>query len=146
MRLGFDRGILGTAMCRATAVVLLLGATLAFVPAAHAQLVASPRLGDPARGVRAFLQCQRCHSLDAAANRAGPSLHGLFGRKAGSAAGYRYSPAMRRSKVVWDEDTLSEYLANPRKFSTGAERSVGCRIADPGRLGDLLAYLEQAAK
>ncbi|HLY45191.1 MAG TPA: c-type cytochrome [Stellaceae bacterium] len=142
MRLALDRGILGTAVCRA----MLLGATLAFAPAAPAQLVASPRLGDPARGAKAFVQCQRCHSLDPGANMAGPSLHGIFGRKAGSAAGYRYSPAMRRSKVIWDEDTLSEYLANPRKFSSRAGRSVGCRIADPGRLGDLLAYLEQAAK
>jgi cytochrome c2 len=114
--------------------------------AAQAQLVAPSRLGSAREGARVFRQCRRCHSLDPGRNLAGPTLYGLFGRKAGSVRSYRYSPALRRARVVWNEDTLSLYLADPRRFAPDDRRVAGCRIADPTRLGALLAYLEQASR
>ena len=69
---------------------LLIGGILALAAlglAARAQLVAPSRLGSAREGARAFAQCRRCHSLDPGRNMTGPSLHGLFGRKAGSVKG-----------------------------------------------------------
>ena len=75
----------------------------------------------------------------------GPSLHGVIGRKAGSVPGYAYSPAMKNANVTWTDDTLSKYLADPKAFVPG-DKMVFVGIKDPSKLGDLLAYLNQATK
>jgi cytochrome c len=117
------------------AVVLLLLAL-----AAQAQGV-----GDAQRGAQVFVQCKICHRLEAGKNMVGPSLHGLFGRKAGSVPGYAYSPAMKNANVTWNDDTLSKYLADPKAFVPG-DKMVFLGIKDPSKLGDLLAYLNQATR
>jgi cytochrome c len=111
--------------------------------AAVAQLVANPQLGSVQRGAQVFAQCASCHSLEPDI-LAGPTLHGLLGRRIGSVPGYRYSPAMVRSKIVWGEDTLSMYLAAPQKVVPDDAEVFGCRVRDPTELGDLLAYLRAA--
>lgn len=128
---------------------VLIGGMLALAAlalTARAELVAPSRLGSARAGAAVFAQCRRCHSLEPGHNMAGPSLHGLFGRRAGSVKGYRYSRALRRSHVVWGEDTLSLYLADPKRFAPDDRLAENCRITDPTRLGDLLAYLEQASR
>src|SRR5271157_4624955 len=122
-------GILGGA-------VVLLPVTLA----AEAQGV-----GDAQRGAQVFAQCKICHSLEAGKNMVGPSLHGLFGRKAGSVPGFAYSAAMKNANITWNDDTLSKYLADPKAFVPG-DKMVFPGIKDPSKLGDLLAYLNQATK
>jgi len=117
------------------AVVLLLLAL-----AAQAQGV-----GDAQRGAQVFVQCKICHSLEAGKNMVGPSLHGLFGRKSGSVPGFAYSPAMKNVNVTWNDDTLSKYLADPKAFVPG-DKMVFLGIKDPSKLGDLLAYLNQATR
>jgi cytochrome c len=58
--------------------------------------------------------CRTCHSLKAEDNRLGPTLHNIFGAKAGSVAGYpNYSQGLRNSGIVWDEKTLDQFIANP---------------------------------
>jgi cytochrome c2 len=70
----------------------------------------------PRKGEQHFnTQCRPCHSLEAGKNGIGPTLHGLFGRKAGTVPGYSYSAAMKNSGVVWNEDTLTKYLADPKE-------------------------------
>ena len=108
-------------------------------------LSASPApAGDPVRGERVFQQCQSCHMVGPEAVHAtGPSLNGLFGRRAGTAEGFAYSDDMRRagaSGLVWDAGHLDVYLANPRSLATGT------RMGFPGiesatDRGDLIAYL-----
>ncbi len=120
-------------------------ALAAFALAAKAQLVANPRLGSVTRGAQVFVQCPRCHSLDAGNNLTGPTLHGLFGRQAGSVPGFAYSPGLRRSKIVWSEDTLSEYLAAAKRPPARGKMAVHA-IADPAQLGELIAYLEKATR
>src|SRR5271169_4828199 len=72
--------------------------------------------GDVQRGAQVFIQCKICHSLEAGKNVVGPSLHGLFGRKAGTVPGYAYSPAMKNANITWNNETLSKYLADPKAF------------------------------
>jgi cytochrome c len=71
--------------------------------------------GDPAAGEKVFMKCKVCHQIGPGAHNAvGPELNGLNGRKAGSAAGYAYSAAMKGAGFTWDEKTFLEYIANPR--------------------------------
>jgi cytochrome c len=65
------------------------------------------------RGKRLYeCLCVGCHSLDE--NRAGPAHRGVFGRRAGRAPGYDYSPAVKNSKITWNEKTLDRWLADRR--------------------------------
>lgn len=58
--------------------------------------------------------CRTCHSVKANDNRVGPSLHGVVGRKAGSAPGFNgYSQGMKNSGITWDAATLDKFLENP---------------------------------
>ena len=73
------------AIARLAAIVLVAAAN-----AAHAD-------GDAARGEKRFEECVACHSTERGANAVGPTLHGVFERKAGELADYRYSPALKRT-------------------------------------------------
>lgn len=111
-------------------------------------LLVAPRPGaaaDAAAGQAIFNRCKICHSLEAGKNMVGPSLHGLFGRKAGTADDYAYSEAMQKSGVVWDDDTLTKYLRSPREFIPG-DKMAFPGIKDDKQIEDLLAYLHQAAQ
>ena len=97
------------------------------------------------RGAQVFNQCKICHSLEAGKNMLGPSLHGVIGRKAGSVPDFAYSPAMKNSNVTWNDDTLSKYLSDPKAFIPG-DKMAFPGVKDPNKLGDLLAYLNQATR
>jgi cytochrome c len=71
--------------------------------------------GDPAAGAKVFMKCRACHQIGPGAhNGVGPDLNGLDGRKAGSAAGYNYSDAMKSAGFTWDEKNFLEYIAAPK--------------------------------
>ncbi len=70
----------------------------------------------------------------------GPRHCGLVGRRAGAIEGFDYSPAMKRSKLVWDQKTLDRFLANPLKVVPGTTMTYA-GIADPRERADLIAYL-----
>jgi cytochrome c len=101
-------------------------------------------VGDPTKGKVVFEQCAACHALDEAKSD-GPSLQGVFGRKAGSRDDYRYSAAMARSDVVWDATTLDAYIANPQEYIKGNRMSFA-GVTDKSDRDDLIAYLEQATR
>lgn len=91
---------------------------------------------------RAFAICAGCHNVDPAlGNRFGPNLYGVFGRRAGSQPGYRYSTALTQSDIVWDEQTLDTFLRNPTAMFPGT-RMVNA-TADPARRAAVIAYLKQ---
>ncbi len=101
--------------------------------------------GNPSKGERIFRTYAGCHSLKPRENRIGPSLAGLFGRIAGTASGFRYSSALRESDVVWDEETLEVWLANPRKFIPGIRMAYsGLRKAR--WRADRIAILKKATR
>jgi cytochrome c len=101
--------------------------------------------GDAARGEARFKDCAACHRLDAGANEVGPSLHGIFSRKAGALADFRYSPAMKRSGVSWTAETLDKYLADPQTFIP-ANRMPYAGISNASDRADLIAYLQRATQ
>jgi cytochrome c len=101
--------------------------------------------GDPARGEARFQECAACHRLEAGANEVGPSLHGVFMRKAGELQDFRYSPAMKRSGIIWTAETLDKYIADPQALIP-ANRMPYAGMATAGDRADLIAYLQKATK
>jgi cytochrome c oxidase assembly protein subunit 11 len=87
-------------------------------------------------------QCTACHALDA--NKYGPKLGGVFGRRAGSAPGYDYSAALRKAGFTWSADSLNRWLAGPRKFIPGVKMPIS--VPDPIARRDIVAYLQQESK
>jgi cytochrome c len=101
--------------------------------------------GDAARGQARFRECAACHNLDGGSNGIGPSLRGVFERKAGALADFRYSPALKRSGILWSPQTLEAYLADPQALVPG-NRMPYAGMADPGDRADLIAYLVAASR
>jgi len=103
------------------AAVIVAGLATAAGPAAA-------QSGEASKGQRVFnTQCRSCHTVEKdGAQAMGPNLHGLFGRKAGTSAGYAYSDAMKNSGIVWDDTTLAEY----NRFREIANRVYGQEPGD----------------
>jgi nitrite reductase (NO-forming) len=100
--------------------------------------------GDPAAGRLVFRKCQACHSLEPGKAILGPSLAGIIGRKAGSEAGYNYSPAMKQANVVWDAKSLDAYLTDPQKFIPGNKMPFPGLKTDTDR-ADIIALFTAGA-
>jgi cytochrome c len=108
-------------------------------------LLAAPAWADDSAAA-ALLKCKICHALDAGGgNRVGPSLYGIFGRTAGTQAGFAFSDAMKQSGIVWDDETLAKFLRDPKDSVPGNRMSFP-GIADAGVLRDLLQQLKQATQ
>ena len=101
--------------------------------------------GDAARGELKFQDCAACHKLETGANNVGPSLHGIFDRKAGDLADFRYSPAIKRSGIIWTPETLEKFIADPQAAVPG-NRMPYAGIASASDRADLIAYLQNATK
>jgi cytochrome c len=111
-------------------------------------LAAWPSLGaedDAELGARAFRACAACHSLELDHNMTGPSLGGVWNRKAGALASFsRYSDAMKGSGVTWDEKALDSYLENPARFIPGNHMTFQ-GIPDKKARTDVIAFLKQSS-
>ncbi len=117
------------------AAVLGLGLAIAASPVALAD-------GDAKAGKKVFRKCKACHTVQEGKHRQGPSLHGVYGRKAGSLEGFtRYSDEMKAYGAVWDEATLSAYLENPRKAVPGNGMHFS-GLKNAKERDDMIAYLK----
>ena len=108
------------------------------VPAARAE-------GDAARGEKVFGDCKGCHSLDRGAKSVGPSLHGIFDRKAGTGPDFNYSPALRRSGIVWTAETLDRFVDDPKR-AVPNNRMIFPGIPSAQQRADLIAFMQKAFK
>lgn len=89
-------------------------------------------------GEALYGRCLACHAVER--NRTGPRHCGLNGRLAGSVSGYRYSEAMRKSGVVWNEETLNAFLAAPTDYIVGTTMGYD-GIKDSGERRILVDWL-----
>ena len=97
--------------------------------------------GDAAAGKTVFeTQCSVCHSAEAGKNGFGPSLAAVLDRKAGSLAGFNYSPAMAQAGLTWDEKTLDEFLTSSTQKVPGTAMSVA--LPNATDRANVIAYLE----
>lgn len=123
--------------------LLALGAAVAMVALAGAARAE----GDPEKGAKVFNKCKACHEIKEAKNKVGPHLVGIVGRKAGSAEGFNYSDALKKvhdEGLVWNEETLAKYLADPKAFLPG-NRMAFAGLKKEDEIEDLIAYLKKEA-
>jgi cytochrome c len=114
---------------------MALAAVLAMQDAAVGQ--------DVAAGEKVFAKCRICHQVgEGAKNGVGPVLNGIVGRKAGTIAGYSYSPANKNSELTWNEATLKEYLKNPRAKMPGT-KMIFPGLPNEADIDNVIAYLKQ---
>ncbi len=97
--------------------------------------------GDPEHGKVLFKQCQTCHFLEKGHNFTGPSLWGVIGRTAGTVEGYVYSKGNKESGKVWTEQTIFNYLEDPRKAVPGTKMSFP-GFKKPQDRADVIAFLQ----
>ena len=96
--------------------------------------------GDAARGKAVFeKRCTGCHAMEA--DREGPRLAGVYGRKAGSVAGFDYSAGLKSSGIIWTDATLERWLRDPDLVVKDNNMSIAVPKAEERR--DLIAYLKQ---
>ena len=115
------------------------GEKQAEAPAKTEPTPAQPGAAASARPV-AFGLCAMCHSDQAGKNGLGPSLFGVVGRKAGTAPGFAYSPAMKGSGLTWDEATLNTYIHKPRDVVPGTKMSYA-GLNDDKKRAEIVSYL-----
>jgi cytochrome c len=122
--------------------VLIVAVGVAFVLGLNG---GNAQAADAAKGKKVFNKCKICHSLKKGKKKIGPSLHGVIGRKAGTVAKFKYSKAMKKSAVVWDDKSLDAYLTKPKKFIPGT-KMIFAGIKKKKDRDNLIAYLKKATK
>ena len=101
---------------------------------------------DVAAGEASFRKCAPCHSIGPdAANKVGPLLNGLDGRKSGSVDGFNYSDANKASAITWGEAVFKDYIKDPRAKIPGT-KMVFAGIKGEKEIGDLWSYVSQFDK
>jgi cytochrome c len=94
---------------------------------------------DAEHGKALYAPCAACHTDKADA--LGPSLKGVFGRKSAALEDFRYSNAMKRANLVWDDENLHAYLHDPQGKVKGNRMPYG-GMSDAKDVDDVVAYLK----
>jgi cytochrome c len=111
-------------------------ALLGGLPAAQAEPSAAMR------GRIAFLRCTACHALGVGEpHKTGPNLRGVIGGPAAQAAGYRYTAALQRSGLRWDDATLKQWIRDPAALVPGTSMAYANALGDAD-IEALLVYLK----
>lgn len=120
---------------------IFIGITVAAAASALCVLAAPPGQAStaPARPA-AFAQCAGCHSTEPGKNLFGPSLAGVSQRRAGTLPGYAYSPALKKSGITWNAQSLDRWLTSPAKTVPGTKMPLG-GVPDPAVRKALVSYL-----
>ncbi|MCV9961649.1 cytochrome c family protein [Pararhizobium sp. BT-229] len=121
--------------------VLLIGLSLIVL----CPIGALAQEGDAEAGATVFKKCAICHVVDSDKNKVGPSLKGLFGRKAGTHPDFNFSSGMKEAGeggLVWDEASLRDYLHNPKAKVKGTKMAFA-GVKKDDEISNLIAYLKQ---
>jgi len=103
--------------------------------------IAANAAGDAVKGAQVFKRCAICHTDEkGGADGLGPNLFGVVGRKAATRPGFSYSPVLKSSGIVWNEATLSKWVASPGRMLPG-NRMAFSGITSKKQQADLIAYL-----
>ena len=87
-------------------------------------------------------KCSQCHTIDEGGNnKQGPNLYGIYNKLCASNNSYSYSSAMKKKEIIWDENTLMEYLKNPKKYVPGTKMAFAGIKKDKDRK-ELINYLK----
>ena len=113
----------------------------AAMPAATVPATPPPARAAAATPPRVFTMCSACHSIAPGEHGIGPSLAGIFGARAASKEGFRYSQALKDSGLVWNEANLDRYLANPRATVPGTTM-VFAGLRDAKRRQEVMDYMK----
>lgn len=100
--------------------------------------------GDIAKGEKAFKKCMACHTVTDTANKVGPHLVGVVGRKVAAVEGFKYSDGMieyAATGAVWDEAALAAYLENPKAVVSKTKMAFAGLKKEDER-ADLIAFLK----
>jgi cytochrome c len=111
----------------------------ALVAALVVPLATPGQAADAEHGKALYKACAACHTDKP--GTIGPTLKGVVGRKAGALDDFRYSPAMKRSDLVWDEASLRDYISDPQGKVKG-NRMPFAGIKQPTDADDIVAYLK----
>jgi cytochrome c len=151
--LSLRRGQMGHGICGKTGLFLTvaaiaLGASSALAAPLHA--ARNPlllRVADATAGKAVFAsKCAICHTLEKGGPaKFGPNLHAIFGQHAGTVPGFNFSPAMKKSGIVWNAKTLDAYIADPQKAVPGNKMPFP-GLPDKSERDNLIAYLAQATR
>ena len=120
-----------------TAAALMLAAPVML--AAPLMLAAPAFAADADHGKALFAPCAACHTDRA--DSLGPNLKGVYGRKSAALDDFRYSSAMKRANLVWDETNLRDYIRDPQGKVKGNRMPFG-GMSDPKDVDDVVAYLK----
>jgi cytochrome c2 len=123
------------------------GNFLSFVLSAAIALASSSAFadGDAKKGKKVFKKCKSCHSMEVDKHKIGPSLAGIIGRKAGTANGFKKYKALKGADFSWDEENISEFVQNQKKFlkSKGQSTKIAMRVKIKAKdVNNLIAYLK----
>jgi cytochrome c len=100
--------------------------------------------GDAVKGEQTAKVCMACHSFTDKANKIGPSLVGIVGRKPATAEAYAYSDGFKKyaaTAAAWDDATLDAYLKDPKAVVPGTKMAF-TGVKDDAARADLIAFLK----
>lgn len=99
--------------------------------------------GDPVAGKKIFMRCVACHAVQPGAGaKMGPNLAGVVGRKAAAAPGFKYSAAMQKAKIKWDDATLDKWLTRPSALVPGTSMAFA-GLPNAADRANVIAYLKK---
>jgi len=116
----------------------ILFAAVPIISMSHAPVVAQET--DKTGQIAFNTYCRQCHSMKKGDNRLGPSLHGIFGKKAGQVKGYPNYSGSLQENITWDEATLDKFIADPPSVAPNTNM-IYSSVADAAKRKKIIKFL-----